>query len=396
MAAAAGALVLAGLLALILASPGGQNHPETVTAFGRLGKPPWPLRIGPLRPGPPAQPPPRTEQLGVNIGLLFSLRIYGQALIYAQLSALARTGATLVRFDAPWEAAEPAPPVHGIHYDWRLDDRIASALAAHHLQWLPIIDYSPPWVRSVRGLAHSAPSSAAAYAAYAGALAARYGTGGTFWRAHPELPPEPVQTYEIWNEPDSALFWQPRPDPAAYARLYLRARVAITSVQPTARVIVGGLTNPRTFLPELLSAEPMLRGHIDGVAIHPYGHDPEAVLARVRAARLALRSLGMGSVPLYVTEFGWSTQPAGGFGFAPANLRPRFIYETMAALRHTDCGLAAVLLYAWFTPELNPANKQDWFGIDPPRPGPSPAVRAFSAALRGGVASPANAGLCSG
>src|SRR5205807_96579 len=132
------------------------------------------------------------------------------------------------------------------------------------LRWLPVIDYSPRWARSIRGVDHSPPVSAVAYAAYAGALAARYGVGGSFWLLHPRLPAEPVTTYEIWNEPDSSFFWKLRPDPGVYARLYERARAAITSVQPRARVIIGGLTRPRKFLPALLRAEPRLQGHIDG------------------------------------------------------------------------------------------------------------------------------------
>jgi hypothetical protein len=333
----------------------------------------------------------------VNVGLLFNLRIYTSAEIGAQLSALARTGATLVRTDAPWEATEPSPPVAGVaRYRWAFDDQVAAALAAHRLQWLPVIDYSPPWARSVPGVDHSAPRSPAAYAAYAGALAARYGPRGSFWRAHPHLHPEPVRTYEIWNEPDSVFFWKPRPNPAAYARLYLLARAAITSVRPGARVIVGGLTRPTSFLAAMLAAEPALRGHIDGVGVHPYGHDPQAVLARVRKARLALRSAGMASVPLYVTEFGWRTRPPGGFGFAPPNLRPGFILHTIAALRHTDCGVAAVLLYAWSTPELDPGVAQDWFGIDPPQPAAGPAVTAFTDALSARAPAATATRLCSG
>ena len=401
--AAVGVLALAGVLALVaaLASGPSSKRPTVTPPTGQLSGPPSSLRAGTLRAEPPAPPAPASEQLGANIGLLFNLRIYTRAEIGAQLSALARTGATLVRADAPWEATEPRPPVGGFaHYNWQFDDQIAGALAAHRLQWLPVIDYSPTWVRSVRGVDHSAPTSPAAYAAYAGALAARYGPRGSFWRAHLGLHPEPVRTYEIWNEPDSAFFWKPRPNPAAYARLYLLARAAIKSVRPGARVIIGGLTRPASFMPALLSAEPALRGHIDGVGIHPYGRDPQAVLARVRKARLALRSAGMAGVPLYVTEFGWRTRPPGGFGFAAASLRPGFILQTIAALRQTNCGVAAVLLYAWSTPELDPAAARDWFGIDPPTASGGPAVRAFADALsarpraRAGTASAPR--LCSG
>jgi polysaccharide biosynthesis protein PslG len=397
--AAVGVLALGGAVALVAAPASGPSpkHPRPTPPTGQLSGPPSSLRPAPLRAGPPAQPAPANEQLGANIGLLFNLRIYTQAEIAAQLSALARTGAALVRADAPWEATEPRPPVGGFaRYNWRFDDQIAGALAAHRLQWLPVIDYSPPWARSVPGVDHSAPTAPAAYAAYARAFAARYGPRGSFWRAHPGLHAEPVRTYEIWNEPDSAFFWKPRPNPAAYARLYLLARSGIKSVRPGARVIIGGLTRPERFVPALLSAQPGLRGHIDGVGIHPYGRDPQAVLARVRTARLALRSAGMAGVPLYVTEFGWRTRPPGGFGFAAPNLRPGFILRTIAALRQTDCGVAAVLLYAWSTPELDPAAARDWFGIDPPTATAGPAVAAFADALSAHAPRASATTLCSG
>ena len=44
------------------------------------------------------------------------------------------------------------------------------------------------------------------------------------------------------------------------------------------------------FLAGMLAARPDLRGHIDGVAIHPWGPNPAAVLDHVRSARAELRS----------------------------------------------------------------------------------------------------------
>jgi hypothetical protein len=397
--AAVGALVLAAVLVpvLVLLSGGGPREPFAPRPFrpgirtrpGVTTHPGITTRsrgfygaAGPLRAGPPAQPPPDSEQLGVNITFLFSLRRYRAPQIATQLAALARTGATLVRTDAPWEATEPRAPVGGIHrYHWAVDDRIVAALASHHLRWLPMIGYSPGWARSLPGADHSPPTSRADYADYAAALAQRYGEGGSFWRAHPGLSAEPVDTYGIWNEPDTRFFWSPRPDLATYAELYLRARAAITSVQHQARVITGGLTRPAKSLPQMLRAQPRLRGHIDGIDVHPYGRDPQAVLAKVRAARTTLRSLGLVDVPLYMTEFGWTIRPAGAPNYASADQRPWFIFQTITSLRGTDCSLAAVLLYSWFAPELNPANAQDWFGINPPSSEPGPAVRAFARAL---------------
>ncbi len=332
---------------------------------------------------PPALPAPSAEQFGINVNRLFDAHAFGPFEVAAQLQALRATGATLARSDALWELTEPAPPTGGVHhYNWSFDDRIAGALAAQRLRWLPIVDYTATWDQSQANLQHTPPRTPQDYAAFAAALAARYGPGGTFWRARPDLTPEPVDTYEIWNEPDNGQFWAPTPDPAAYASLYLASRAAIRAVDPSARVIIGGLTRAPSFLPALIHARPSLIGHTDGVAIHPYGRNAAAVLGKVRAARATLASLGLGSVPLYVSEFGWTTHPAGTLNFASADQRPRDILTTIAALGHTNCGIAAVLLYTWVTPERSALDKEDWFGIHPPAGGSTAATEAFAAGLR--------------
>lgn len=370
-------------VAIVLSSGGGRHRPHIP------GPAPAPLR--------PALPAPPAEAFGVNVNRLFNDLAYTQSEIDAQLAAVRDTGASIARSDAFWEAAEPTAPVAGRHrYDWSFDDRIAGSLAAHGLTWLPIVDYSARWAESVAGQDHSPPRSDADYAAYAGALAARYGSGGAFWRAHPALASAPVTAIEIWNEPDNPEFWTPRPDATAYARLYLAARSAIDAADPTVRVLVGGLTNAPEFLPAMARGEPQLRGHVDGVAVHPYG-GPRVVIARIRGARAALGALGMGPVPLYVTEFGWTTQPPGATGYTPASRRPGEITTVLQALGHLECGLAAVLLYTWVTPDRNAADPQDWYGIaNPAAPAAgTPDTAAFAAGLRAAV-QPAAETPCAG
>ncbi|HWE07821.1 MAG TPA: hypothetical protein VG325_00620 [Solirubrobacteraceae bacterium] len=330
----------------------------------------------------PALPPPGGQSFGVNVNRLFNDFAYTATEVGAQLQAVRATGATIARSDALWEATEPQAPVAGRHrYDWGFDDTIAGSLAAHGLTWLPILDYTARWAQSVPGQDHSPPRSPADYAAYASAFAGRYGAGGSFWRQHPQLTPLPVRTIEIWNEPDNPEFWTPGPSPAAYASLYLGARNAIDAVDPSVRVIVGGLTSAPVFLPAMVRAQPRLRDHIDGVAIHPYG-TPRVVLARVRDARATLVSLGMASVPLYVTEFGWTTEPPGALDYAPAARRDRYITSTLGALGHLGCGVAASLLYTWVTPERRISNSQSWYGIAEPDGGSTAATAAFAAGLR--------------
>ena len=382
IAAAGGAAVAAAALIVALLSGGGPSPPRTPTTTQRTV---------------PAQPPPTTEQLGANVGRLFNDRTYTPAQIDSQLAALRATGATVARADALWEATEPSRPAGGVHrYDWAFDDLIAAALAAHGLRWLPIIDYSAPWAQSTTGRDHSPPAHTADYAAYALAFAQRYGPGGTFRRAHPSIPPQPMDTYEVWNEPDNPAFWYPSPEPSAYADLYVQTRAAIETVQPDARVLVGGLTHPAAFLPAVLAAAPVLAGQLDGVAIHPYGPTPQAVLDNVRAARTALASRGLNRVPVYVTEFGWTTHPPGAHDYLPERLRPSYIERTLGALGHVDCGVAAALLYAWVTPERDPANPQDWFGITPPGGGSTPDIAAFASGLREAAAPGPTEALCAG
>ncbi len=365
-------------------SPGG---PRSATAT---------TTAAPVPAGPPALPPPLGEAFGANVNRLFNDGTYTQRQIDAQLTALRQTGATLARSDAFWEATEPAAPVAGVHsYRWGFDDEVAGSLAAHDLTWLPIIDYSAPWAQSIPGRDHSPPRSAADYAAYAAAVAARYGPDGAFWRSHPGLTARPIQALEIWNEPDNGEFWTPRADPSGYSALYQLTRDAILAVDPSARVIIGGLTAPTTFLPALLAARPQLRGHIDGVAIHPYG-TPLVVLQKVRADRAELDGLGLASVPLYVTEFGWTTEPPGALNWAPERLRPRYINETMAALGHVDCGLAASLFYTWVTPERNPRNREDWYGIHAPDGSATPDSRAFTEGLQNATRPAPAIPLCAG
>jgi hypothetical protein len=373
VAASLAAAVIAAVVVIVVIAPGG-GRPGT-----RAHRPAPPPPTGPS----PVPASPSAPEFGASANLLFNVPGIGAAQLDAQLSALAATGATLARSDALWEVSEPAPPVSGVHsYQWIFDDIVAGSLASHHLRWLPIIDYSAGWAQSIPGQDHSPPRSSADYAAYAAALASRYGLGGSFWRDHRELPALPVQAFEIWNEPDSGFFWVPRPDLARYGRLYTAARDAIHAVDPSARAIVGGLAAPSQSTAALLAADPQLAGRIDGVGIHPYAGSPAAVLENVAGTRRVLDRLGLQAVPLYVTEFGWTTSPPGAMSYLPAALRPGYIESTLAAIASSGCRVAATVLYTWFSPDRDLRNAQDWFGISPPGAGAGPDVTAFTSGLR--------------
>jgi hypothetical protein len=102
----------------------------------------------------------------------------------------------------------------------------------------------------------------------------------------------------------------------------------------------------------------------------------------------------MGTVALHVTEVGWTTHPAGAIDWAPSRQRPSYINTTLTDLGHVNCGLADVLLYTWLTPERDPANAQDWFGISPPGGGATADTIAFAQGLRAGSSPGTAISLC--
>jgi polysaccharide biosynthesis protein PslG len=394
LAVGASVIVLA-IIGAAIALSGGSGKRETGSVRTGTVQTTTTAPAAPAGAGPPARAAPSTERFGINVNRLFDDRTYFPRQVAAQLRALHATGATVARSDALWEAAEPTAPAGGVHrYDWSFDDAIAGTLAEHGLQWLPIIDYTAPWAQSVAGVDHSPPASAGDYAAYAGAVAARYGAGGAFWREHPDLTALPVDTYEIWNEPDNQVFWRPTPDAGRYADLYATARNAIAAVDPKAAVIVGGLAHIASFLPAMLTARPDLRGHIDGIGLHPYGANPFAVLANVVKARRVLAAVGLDAVPLYITEVGWTTDPPSNPNFLPERLRPGYITSTLAALGHLNCGVAATVFYTWVTPERDPHNGEDWFGIHGPAGAGTPDSAAFAEGLRRATAPAAPIRAC--
>jgi hypothetical protein len=95
-----------------------------------------------------------------------------------------------------------------------------------------------------------------------------------------------------------------------------------------------------------------------------------------------------------VTEFGWTTSPPGALDYAPASARPGYIQRTLAAIGRSSCGVATAILYTWVTPERDPGDREDWFGIHTPDGGASPDTAAFVAGLRKATAPAVAGALC--
>ena len=302
---------------------------------------------------------------GVNVQQVFS---GSPASWQPQLQAMAAGGLQLARIDARWSDIEPGPPTGGTHnYDWAMYDSIVQGMAQAGLRWFPVIGYSTDWSGVTPGDANSevAPAHVGDFSAFAAAVAARYGRGGSFWAAHPQLPQFPVTDYEIWNEENSGTFMHPQTSaPEAYADLYMAARSAIKAVDPQASVVVGGLalgeqngTDEAQFIQRMYAHRPDLRGNVDGVGLHPYQPTVADTYARIASFRQALDQVAGPDVPIEITELGWATTAV------PEAQRASDLQTMAEQLPRSDCNVTRFLPYTWLTQETDSSNPEDWFGI---------------------------------
>jgi hypothetical protein len=250
------------------------------------------------------------------------------------LRLMRRSGVGSLRFLIYWSQTEPAPGV----FDWTDTDAFLMATSRYGFGRLPVIWGSPSWVAGKRRAGrcrytadrcsalqmpvHS-PTQRRAWSRFLRALVARYGPSGTFWELHPELRKDPIRTWQIWNEENDHRFAEA--SVRGFATLLRGSAPAIRSVDPDARIVLGGLyATPRVkpsldatvFLDRLYRRRGIKR-LFDGVGLHPYAASPSLMAANISALRAVMRSHGEAHEGLYITEFGWGSQTraAGGDKF---------------------------------------------------------------------------------
>src|SRR3954447_5672775 len=308
---------------------------------------------------------PPSDFFGINVNRLFNDGLPADV-VSRQLDVVQRSGMAVARTDAMWAYVQPQAPNPLIGATWTETDRRMTALAGHHIEWQPVLDYTPKWQQTVTGDDKSAPKSNDAFAQFAALFAARYGRGGSFWSQHPELPYLPVRNYEIWNEPNGT-FWTPQPDPSNYADLLIRASGAIHAYDPDATVMIGGLLDDGgAFLSSMFSSRPDLAGRVGAIAYHPYAGTPDGVMRSIDSLESTLARVGQPSLPVYVTEVGWLTSGPSGNPLVmsdssrAANMAG--LVERIAAARTRD-HLAGFMPYTFWTPEQDPSDFEHWYGM---------------------------------
>ena len=317
-----------------------------------------------------------------------------------QLEAISDIGVSELRTLMSWAVLEPAPVVAGNAYRFDRYDPVVADAAHRGIRVRPTIVQTPTWAtdeagllggRTCTGAQSRRPATLAPYVELARAIASRYGRGGRFWDEHPNLPNQPVTSYEIWNEQNIVGGWCPRPEPERYAEMFVAAAAAIRDVDPRAAVTVGGLTHPREpspnhvsipdFLARASAASPAFLPAAAAVSVHVdsrTGADAQAT--RIAQFRAEVQAGGVPrSMPMIVGEIGWTTSGTNGRPPVSESERSDAYAALTRTLSRTNCNLGAVLPHTWVSEELDPADVQDWFGIaDPFSAALYPSARSYA------------------
>jgi len=267
------------------------------------------------------------------------LRSEDDARLAGDLTAMASVGARWVRLDIDWSVIEAERG----RFDWSEHDRVIEAARSADLEVLGMLAYSPAWARPPDSSDKHPPFDDGEFASFAAAAVARYGGDG-------------VAAWQIWNEPNSQLFWSTGPDPERYGRLLAATAAAIRAVDPDTTIVSGGLApavdrpedgwlSPETFLAGLLDSTALAQ--VDAVGIHPYSFParprdqdsgPWNTFLRLPALHDRLFEADAGPLQLWVTEYG-----------APTGTHERAVSEEWQAVLISDA-LDATIDWPWLGP----------------------------------------------
>lgn len=257
-----------------------------------------------------------------------------------QFQRLRNGGVDSVRIPIPWSSVQPTGPADA---NFTNVDALVSGAAAAGLNVLPFVYDAPPWAVTparVPGSTASAPKTLpvktgaqrTAWANFLKLVVGRYGPGGAFWAANPGFPEDSIRTWQIWNE-ENFKYFVARPSPSDYGKLINVSYTAIKSVDPSAKLILGGMfARPKEaeykrkppqayfatdFLDQLYTSTPGIKKKFVGVALHPYTTKYQQLTPDIEEFLTVLKANHDPGKKLWITEVGWSSEPhSAGDSFA--------------------------------------------------------------------------------
>lgn len=239
-------------------------------------------------------------------------------------------------------------------YDFAAMDAIVGEAARRGVRVLPFVYGSPAWLRPAPSRPPLGTSRArTAWGGFLRRLVYRYGPRGSFWRGWER--PLPIRAWQIWNEPNFVVFWQPRPSPGGYARLLELSSRVIHGRDPEARIVAAGVApvgagiHTWEFLQRMYGV-PGIRAAADVIALHPYASTPAGVEAQIRIVRRVMAQAGDARKPLLISELGVASRSSFPSSFdLGRDGQARFLQSALGLLlaERRRWRIAGVDWFAW-------------------------------------------------
>jgi polysaccharide biosynthesis protein PslG len=272
------------------------------------------------------------------------------------LDRVATAGGGTFRAQVDWKFTEPRPGAR----DYYGTDVLFGTAARAGITILPDLVGVPRWMsRNTTRPPIFTATQRNEWRALLTDYARRYGSNGTFWAEHPELPRRPVTTWEIWNEPNLGDSIGGKVSPRRFVSLLKISAEGLRAGDPAARILTGGLfpyhtkrnTMTMTKFLNAMYRVPGAANSFDALGVHPYAAQPRGVVRWVQVARRIMRRHGDGATPIYVSAFGWLT---GGFGirYSPLRATPKQQAKKLTRtyrLLSRSAGRLGIASALWFT-----------------------------------------------
>ncbi|MDD5505394.1 MAG: family 1 glycosylhydrolase [Candidatus Omnitrophica bacterium] len=212
----------------------------------------------------------------------------GPAELKKAVRLMQEAGVGWVRMDFLWEDIEPEKG----NFEFAKYDQIVDLLNKNGLQVLGIFDYSVGWAVAGKEL-NCPPGDNALFVEYAVKVINRYKDRIKYW--------------EVWNEPDSAVYWQAQDGLKSYSALLKAVYLAAKKTDPECQILNGGLANGLGSINDLYSNGAkdyfdILNLHFFESPLHEGGLKP--LIAFPGAARKIMVVNGDESKKIWITETG--------------------------------------------------------------------------------------------
>jgi len=205
------------------------------------------------------------------------------------IALMRSAGIGWIRLDFLWEDIEP---VEG-KFDFDKYDRIVRLLRDKGIHILGILHYSVSWASSC-GQWNCPPKDNKVFVNYAGKVIGRYKNQVKYW--------------EVWNEPDSAVYWKEQDGLKSYCLLLKDVYREAKKIDPDCKVLNGGIANGLASINHLY--ENGAKDYFDILNLHFFEtplHGKNAIKAVASYPKLAYKIMkrnGDVGKKIWITEIG--------------------------------------------------------------------------------------------